>query len=200
MIVICWTLYLVSRPISCSNSVIMWFGWVLTLYEQMPTNMRPVGTTVCPCIYSVTAVCFISKQMSSSCLSNYQYIVPPICKILVNCEHILSCYMSKASLKKLGLYASDKGDNASSPRDLGFSLYCWWALKCVSPCPLPSPVRPVVDTARQYFHHFTDLCKLLFSFWLIFYGFNIPPPLPCVTKCYYIKILRISMIYFLQWK
>jgi hypothetical protein len=43
--------------------------------------------------------------MSSSCLSNCQYIVPPICKILVNCEHILSCYMSKASLKKLGLYA-----------------------------------------------------------------------------------------------
>lgn len=57
-------------------------------------------------------------------------------------------------------------------------VFTRWTLKCLSPFSLPSPVRPVVDTAEQYFHHFRDLCKLLFSFWLIFYGFNIPPSCP----------------------
>jgi hypothetical protein len=156
-------------------------------------------------LFTVLLLCvsFLNRCLPAVC-STMSTLCHPSVRFMVNCEQILRCCVSKAVLKKLVLYARSITwiDLVTRVKlrhlcvILGFQS-CW-ILKCGSPCPLPSPVRPVVDTAEQYFLHFTDRCELSFSFWLIFYGFNIPPLV--WHRCYYIRIPRISMIYFLQWK
>jgi hypothetical protein len=77
-------------------------------------------------------VSFLNRCLPAVCWT-VSTLCHPSLRFMVNCEQILSYYMSKALYKKLGLYARSitwidlvtRVIIASSPCDLGFSQCCW---------------------------------------------------------------------------